>query len=560
MNRKRSFFPKLKEILLLGLTLFLVAIACPLTYSQPNQAPAQLYVDQAPVMLGKQTIFVLENGVGLFSVQERAQAVSHRIVSLANAPTFQADSIRIKTQSNGTKILADDQVILTVTPADVQAVGQTQQALAQRYRQQIIAAIEEDRARFFKGDPRTSLPLIAAATVAVIVIFMILNRIFPRILSGLAAWQQARISAISVDGMELRPLNRIFKLSINALKFLRLATLLMVIFIYGTFVLSRFPQTARLAASIKQDFLTLLTDIWHKFLDSIPQLLMLALGIFICYMVIELTNSIFKALERGSLSIPGFYPEWASITSRLVNLLIIGFTLALLFPLLPGYQSNAFKGVSLFFGALVSFGATGTVSNMLAGIELTYSRSFKRGDIVKIGDFKGKVVDQRLLITRMRTIENEIITISNKQLLSNQIINYSSSAREYNAPLMLHTTITLGYDIPLQDIHQALMAAAYATAHILHEPAPCVWQTSLDDFYVSYQLNAYTAQPILMYTIYSELIANILQKCDEAGIEILSPHYAALRDGNESTLSPEHLTPDSKIPGFRIYPMNRDSR
>ncbi len=277
------------------------------------------------------------------------------------------------------------------------------------------------------------------------------------------------------------------------------------------------------------------------------------------YTAIKLVNSIFKALEDGSLSIPGFYPEWASITSRLVAFFIIGFTLALVFPLLPGAESGSFQGVSVFFGALIGFGASDAVANVLASIQLTYSRAFKVGDFVKIGDFIGEILELRLLITRIRTIENEIITISNKQLLGNQIINYTASAREYNAPLMLHTTITLGYDVPFQDVHQALIAAASVTPRILNEPAPFVWQMSLDDFYVSYQLNAYTHQPKLIFTIYSELHGNILQKCDEAGIEILSPHYAALRDGNDSTLSPEHLAPGSTVKGFRIFPLKRNS-
>lgn len=557
---ERCFFPKLKIILVLGLTLFLVALAPSLTYSQSNKASAQLSADRAPVMLDEQTVFVLESGVGSFSVQKRAKAVSERIDTLANKPKFQADSIRVDIQSDGTKIVAGDRVILTVTPSDVRAVGQTQQTLAEQYQQQIIAAIKQDRVRFFRGDPKIFLPLIVAATVALIAIVIILNRIFERILASLGAWHQARISTISVDEVELHPLSRIFKLSISALKLLRLGTLLTVLSIYAIFVLNRFPRTVRLATSIKQNFLTILTNIWQKFLDSIPNLLMIALAIFICYIAIGLVKSFFKALERGSLSIPGFYPEWASITSKLVNFFIIGFTLALVFPLLPGYQSDAFKGVSVFFGALISFGASGAVANFLAGIQLTYGRAFRMDDIVQIGDFKGQIVDKTLLITRIRTIENEIITISNSQLIGNQIINYSASARDHNAPLMLYTTISLGYDIPLQDIHQALIAAASATPHILHEPAPFVWQMSLDDFYISYQLNAYTEQPNLMYNIYSELHANILQKCDEAGIEILSPHYAALRDGNESTISAEHLTPGSTVTGFRIYPMNRDSR
>ncbi len=554
-------FPKLKAILVLGLTLLLLAIAPSLSYSQSNKASAQLSANQFPVLLGEQTIFVLENGIGSFSVQERAQAVSERITTLANTPKFQANSIRVDIQADSTKIVTDDQVILAVTPADVGAGGQTQQALAEAYRQQIIAALQEDRTRFFRGDQKASLILIAVATIVFIVIIIIINRIFPRILAGLESWRQARISAISVDEVEVYPLEGIFKLLINAFKLLRLVTLLTLLFIYGAFVLSRFTATARISYSIKQDLLTKLTAIGSQFLDSIPNLLIIALAIFICYTVIGSVNSFFKALERGSISITGFYPEWASVTSKLITIFLIGFTLALVYPLLPGYESNAFKGISVFFGALIGLGSSRIVADFLAGIQLIYSRAFRVGDIVKIGNLMGEIVNLRLLVTRFRTVNNEIVTLTNTQLLNNQIIDYSASARNYNAPLMLYTSISLGYDVPLRDIHQALIAAALATPHILHEPAPFVWQTSLDDFYVSYQLNAYTENLnlMLMNTIYSELHANILQQCDAAGIEILSPHYSALRDGNQSTLSAEHLTPDYTIPGFRIYPINRDS-
>ena len=552
-------FHRLKIILVLGITLFLVAITSAPTYAQLNKASEQISVEGAPVMLGRQTILILENGIGSFSVEERANAVSDRINDLANDSNLEPNAIRVDSQGDVPKLFAGDQFILAVTSADARTSGQTPQALAARYRQQIITALEQDRAQFIRADPRIVFPLIAAATLAVIVIFISLNRIFEKILAGLRAWRQDRISGISAEDLILNPYNRIFQLSIGALKLLKLVTRLIVFFIYGTFVLSQFPRQARLADSIRQIFLRKLTIIWSQFVSSIPNLLIIALGIFICYTATKLVNSIFKALERGSLSIPGFYPEWASISSKLVNFFIIGFTLALLFPLVPGYESDAFKGVFVFLGALISFGATSAVANILASIQLTYSRAFRAGDIVKVGDTWVEILDLRLLITRFRTFENEIITIANSQLLDNEIINYSASARDYNVPLMLHTTITLGYDIPLTEVHQTLIAAASTTAHILKEPAPFVWQMSLDDFYVSYQLNAYTEQPKLIYTIYSELHGNILRKCDEAGIEILSPHYAALRDGNDTTLSPGRVDQGSTVTGFRIYPVNRNS-
>ena len=517
---ERFFLPKLKAILVFGLTLFFVVLAPSLTYSQSIKDSVQIFGEQVPVVLGEPTIFVLESRVGSF-----------------------------------------DQVTLTVTPPDVLAVSQPQQALAEQDRQQTISAQQKDQARFFKGDTKKSLIFIAVATIVVIVITIILNRIFARILTGLESWRQARVSEIRINEVELYPLKRIFQLLINTFKLLRLVALLTLFFFYVSSVLSRFTGTGRLMQSIKQELWTKLTVIGSKFLSSIPNLFIIALAIFICYVAISLVNWFFKLLERGILSLPGFYPEWALVTSRLITIFIIGFTLALIYPLLPGYESNAFKGISLFFGALISLGSHGIVADFLAGIELCYSRAFRVGDIIKIGNSMGEIVNLSLIITRFRTVNNEIVSLANTQLLNNQIINYSASARNYNAPLMLYTNVSLGYDVSLTDVHQALIAAAKITPHILHKPAPFVWQTSLDDFYVSYQLNVYTEQLdlMLMNTIYSELHANILKHCDEAGIEILSPHYTALRDGNESTLSTEHLTPESTIPGFRIYPINRDS-
>lgn len=503
---ERCFSPKkLKMVLLLGLTLVMVAIASPWTDNQPKEPFNQNANQQAPAVMAGHITF-----------------------------------------------------IRAITPADALTTGVDQQALVNQERLRLVGAIAPSQTQIFRGNPKTAIPLIAVATIVVMLTFILLNRTFPKLLARLATWQKARISSISDDDVKQHPFYQLFQLSIGALKLLRVAIILTVFLIYGTYVLSLLPRTARLAGLIRQDFLAELSVIGARFLDSIPGILLIILASFICFTIVRLVNSLFKALEQEKLSISGFYPEWAPITCKLINLFIIGFTLALVFPLVPGYESPAFKGVSVFLGALITFGASGAIANSLAGIQLAYTRAFQMGDIVKIDDFQGKIVDKSLLVTRICTFENQIVTVSNSQVLNNQVINYSASARDHNAPLMLHTTITLGYDAPLQDIHRALIAAAMATPHVLHEPPPFVWQTSLDDFYVSYQLNAYTEQPNLMPTIYSDLHANILQTCDTAGIEILSPHYAALRDGNQSTLSAEHLPPNFPAPGFRVYPMTSD--
>jgi len=187
----------------------------------------------------------------------------------------------------------------------------------------------------------------------------------------------------------------------------------------------------------------------------------------------------------------------------------------------------------------------------MAGIILTYMRLFKIGDRVKIGDVVGDVIEKSLLVTRVRTIKNEIISIPNSTVMSSHTTNYSNEA-EMGSGLIIHSTITIGYDIPWKDIHQALVNAAGRTDLLLKNPKPFVLQTSLDDFYISYQINAYTKDANKQATIYSQLHQNIQDCCNEVGIEILSPHYRAARDGNMITIPAKYLNKDYKVPSFNI--------
>jgi small-conductance mechanosensitive channel len=260
----------------------------------------------------------------------------------------------------------------------------------------------------------------------------------------------------------------------------------------------------------------------------------------------------FTGLERENLVINGFYPDWAKPTYNLLSLLIIALAIVIAFPYLPGFNSPAFQGVSVFLGVLFSLGSTSAIANVVGGIILIYTRSFQLGDKISIGDVIGDVIEKGLLVTRIRTPANRIITIPNSSLLNTNVINFSVSQREFKQPLILQTTVTLGYDLPWRKVHATLKEAALATQFIVSEPAPFVLQTSLDDFYVSYQLNAYTDHPSKMVYIYSELHQNIQDKCNEVGIEIMSPHYKALRDGNHSTIPENYLPEDYQSPAFGI--------
>ena len=227
----------------------------------------------------------------------------------------------------------------------------------------------------------------------------------------------------------------------------------------------------------------------------------------------------------------------------------------LIFPYLPGSGSDIFKGVSIFIGVLFSLGSSSAIANMVAGLVITYMRPFKIGDRIKIGDATGDVLEKTLLVTRIKTIKNEVITIPNSSVLSGNTINYTIEAQGQG--LIIHTTVTIGYDIPWKTMHQVLIDAALRVDLILKEPSPFVLQTSLDDFYVSYQINAYTKEANKQALVYSNLHQNIQDVCFEQGIEILSSHYLAARDGNATTIPVDYRPKEYEDPSFNVSLKNK---
>jgi small-conductance mechanosensitive channel len=238
-------------------------------------------------------------------------------------------------------------------------------------------------------------------------------------------------------------------------------------------------------------------------------------------------------VEHGKLEIPGFFADWARPTHQLLRVLLYCFSFIVIFPYLPGSDSPVFQGVSVFLGLLISLGSSSAISNLIAGLVITYMRAFKNGDRVKIGETTGQVLEKNVLVTRLITAKNEEVTIPNANILTSHTINYSTNK---DAGLILHTTITIGYDIAWNKVHELLYEAAAKTEFVLQDPKPFVLQTSLDDFYVSYELNVHTQNPEKTPRIYSQIHSNILDAFNAAGVEIMSPHYRANRDGSDITI------------------------
>ena len=275
----------------------------------------------------------------------------------------------------------------------------------------------------------------------------------------------------------------------------------------------------------------------QQVIDYIPSLLVIIIVLMIVRFILHVLRLVFKGIAKGRISIPGFYSEWSATSFNLLRMLVYALTLIIIFPYLPGSDSPAFQGLSLFMGLLLSLGSTTAVANVVAGIVLTYTRAFNVGDRVSIHNTVGVVVERGMFVTRLKNDKNEVISIPNSMTLTTHIINYSEQATE--AGLILYTSVTIGYDVPWTRVHELLISAAPNTDKIEATPEPFVLQKSLDDYSVNYQLNATTRDAVGMPRIHSSMNANIMNAFNEAGLEIMSPMFMATRDGSDLTIPPE---------------------
>ena len=521
---------------------------------QGQETPLETLGEVFPVMLDNQELFTIRQGIGSFSAQERAKSITARIEKIADDDALSPEDLTIKIdpEDKNPSIILGDTVVATITSKDAKLHAVSQEVLAERALAKIQAAIVRYRQERQPDNLLKDAVLTVSATLSTVLIFWVIifisSRGFPRIQRLITSL----VPGVGFQNFEIISSRTIGIFSLRVLQFIRTLIILTILYFYLTFVLRLFPWTRKFGDGFLQYFFSALEVISQEIAKYLPNIFIILLIIFITHYLLRAIKPFFTALARENLVIHGFYPDWANPTYNLLSLLIIALAIVIAFPYLPGFNSPAFQGVSVFLGVLFSLGSTSAIANVVGGIILIYTRSFQLGDKISIGDVIGDVIEKGLLVTRIRTPANRIITIPNSSLLNTNVINFSVSQREFKQPLILQTTVTLGYDLPWRKVHATLKEAALATKFIVSEPAPFVLQTSLDDFYVSYQLNAYTDHPSKMVYIYSELHQNIQDKCNEVGIEIMSPHYKALRDGNHSTIPENYLPEDYQSPAFGI--------
>ncbi len=490
----------------------------------------------AGVVVMGDTLFKLYGRLGAFSAEDRAAAISARLDRYIRTGDL-FDSVTVRTGTNGSILALGDSIIMTVMPADAVPLHLTTEQAAQRYASRISGTLAGAVEKFSFEGLLVDAAYAGGAILLLVLLLWLFKLLFPRIYRTLESWRGTRIPALRVQRLVLMSSTRLTNLLIAAARVARIVLTVVLLYFFIPLVLSFFPWTQQYAPRMTWYVLAPLAQLWQALVTYLPNLFYIGIIILALRYAIKVVHLVFRALRTGAVTLTGFHREWAEPTFKIVRFLMLAFAAVVLFPYLPGAHSDAFKGISIFLGVLFSLGSSSAIANVVSGVVLTYARAFEVGDRVRISDTTGDVLERTLLVTRVRTIKNVEVTIPNGMVLGSHIINYTTAAHEDG--LILHTTVTIGYDAPWRQVHELLCAAATATTDLVDTPKPFVLQTALDDFYVQYEINAYTHKPARMAAIYAELHQNIQDKFNEAGVEIMSPHYNALRDGNQAAMPEE---------------------
>ncbi len=544
--------------------LCLLQANCPLPVSAQQQSTAQPVNNQpagnqavpdieaipsGEVVIDGNPILKVYEPVATLTPEARAQGIETRIIAIARDGSIPSDSIRLEPRDAWTEIIAGNTVIMAITDGDARAAGKTRQQLALEVAQNIRQAVEGYRQNhswrmILRGILKTAL-----VTLLLVVALWLVRRL--RLLFRSRIERQIQMSANlekkSAWHLSVAYLGPVM-LAVGT--FLRWVLILGLLQVYLTVTLGFYSSTREISLTATRWVSSQLESLAKSGFDYLPNLVIIAVIVLVTSYLIRLIRLVFSHIRKGDLKISGFYPDWAEPTDKLIRALVLVLALIVAFPYLPGAKSPAFRGISIFLGVLLSLGSSSVVANTIAGVILTYMRSFLAGDWVQIGDNMGEVVERNLLVTRILTPKAEVITIPNSTVMSGAVKNYSTEANK--SGVIFYTAVSISFDTPWRTVHQLLISAASATEHVLRQPAPFVLQRSLDDFYVTYELNAYTNTPREVLNIYSDLHQNIQDKFNEAGVEICSPHFSALRDGNSIAIPQQYIAPDYKPSGFRL--------
>jgi small-conductance mechanosensitive channel len=476
----------------------------------------------APVTLDGELLFRVR-GVPALPAEERSRLIAERIAAVAEDPGVTSDSLRIVETEGRSDILAGEHLIASIVDADavVEDVKRPTLAMANLHRiQGAIAAYRRDRRpEMLKGATvRSVAALVGLLAGTLLVVFL-----WRRARRWIEDRIERRLKSITFQSLELVQAERIRSTLHGALGALATVAVLGLGLACLSYVLAQFPWTRHAGYVLARAPMAPLGRLGADLVGSLPDLVFVAVAIVVTRYALGLVLLFFGAVDRGTVKLGKFDPEWAWPTYRIVRLLILALVAAVAYPSIPGSNTEAFRGISIFLGVVFSLGASGVIGNIIAGYSMIYRRTFKVGDRVKIGDVVGDVTEMRLQVTHLRSPKNEEVIVPNSQILDKEVVNYSIFARD--GQLILHATVGIGYETPWRQVEALLLLAAGRTEGLRREPPPFVLERGLGDFAVTYEVNAYCGDARAMARTYAGLYRNILDVFNEYGVQIMTPAY-----------------------------------
>jgi small-conductance mechanosensitive channel len=499
---------------------------------------------EARIELWNRLIAWQRGTLGGVSAQERAYHASQRLDALPLSVNI-ADIVLRPVEIDDQRTVAftwKGQILFFLGSNDLdKESNETLEQISQTTRQNLEEAL---KARIAER----SWPVIRAAilfTVTGLFLFVFLSTAMWKIYSYVASFLRNRedssSTSFTVFGLNLLP--GIFAVSRSLIRLVAFILMLAIFYLWVALSLRRFPYTEPWGNEAGTFVVDLLRDLAGRAARTLPGLVAIFFVFLVTRWLVRLSHGLFEQIATGRINISWMDADVARATQRIFAVVAYTFAIVVAYPYFPGSQTDAFKGVTVFLGLVISLGSTGIINQIMSGLFVVYSKALKTGEWVKVGDTEGEVLDVGLLAAKIRTIEGQEVTIPNSLLVSSSTINFTRLGLLDG--MIISSTVTVGYDAPWRQVHALLLRAAGCTTNVRKRPEPCVLQRRLSDFYVEYTLLAHLDDPKLRIESISDLHAHIQDAFNEFGVQIMSPHYMMQPQRNVTVPPTKWNTPPS---------------
>ena len=515
--------------LAVALTLAGSTVLLPANAAVQNTTPSNPSTREAPIKFWNRVIAVLRATLAGADPENRAARASERLAELPlNASPAEIVTRPVKVgDQEGVGFIFRDRLLFFLGTDDLdkesgETLEQASESALRSVREALGARIAE-----------RSWPVVRAGLLYTFVVFVVLVILciavwkvqtfvmrFLRRREGFASWR--------LFGIDLLP--HIVATVGGLLRALAWVLTFCLIYMWVTLSLRRFPYTEPWGEQAGGYVLNSIRELGNTVIRGLPGLLVVILILLLTRWIGRLANAVFNQVATGKIAVSWMDADVARATHRIFSAIVWILAIIIAYPYIPGSRTEAFKGLSIFLGLVISLGSTGIINQIMSGLFAVYARALKTGEWVRINETEGVVLDVGLLAAKIRTIEGQEVTIPNSMLVSTPATNFTRFGDADG--MTVSSKVTIGYGAPWRQVHALLELAADRTPNIRKMPKPRVVQKQLSDFYAEYTLVARLDDEKMRIETVSNLHSAIQDAFNEFGVQIMSPHYMIQPNGS----------------------------